>query len=115
MNELIQLITALALPIAGVFSMIKWINSIKRDVKNERFRNYVELIRVISGNKNLNGESPNIAEQITSIWLLLEYKEFYNITLKVFNNDIFETMSNKNFKDCVLPQIKLLISEIKNK
>lgn len=60
--------------VAGLFAFIKWIDTRNRELKEKRYRIYMDLIGVISG-KRADSTTPNITEQIAATWFLLEYKE----------------------------------------
>ncbi len=100
--------------VGGLFAVFKWIDTRKRQLKNERYDKYTKLIKTISGSKANKDEIITFTEQIASAWLLLEYKEYYNLTLKIFENTSLEEMGNENWNKFVLPEIKRVIEEIKN-
>lgn len=108
-------ITLLIAIFAGLFGFVKWLDARTLKVKNERYDKYIQLIRVLSGSRDNKDASICMTEQIASAWLLLEYKEYYPITLKILDNPDLERMSNEPWQKFVLPQIKLVISEINSK
>lgn len=111
-NAYITLIIAIG---AGLFAFIKWLDSRNLSLKNERYKSYMQLIRVLSGSKTNDGQSVCMTEQIAAVWFLLEYREYYDITLKILDNGDLEKMSNKNWQELVAPQVRLLIEEIKKR
>jgi len=106
-------ITLIIAIIAGLFAFIKWLDTRNQNLKDERYKKYIQLIRILSGSKINDSASICMTEQIASAWLLLEYKEYYKITLKILDNNDLEKMSNENWQQFVLPQIKLVVEEIK--
>lgn len=101
--------------LACLLGFVKWLDARTLKVKNERYDKYIQLIRVLSGSRDNKDASICMTEQIASAWLLLEYKEYYPITLKILDNPDLERMSNEPWQKFVLPQIKLVISEINSK
>lgn len=99
---------------AGLFAFVKWFDERKRELKNKRYERYIQHIRILSGSKN-KAESICITEQIAAAWLLLEYSEYYDITIKILDNPDLERMSNKPWQEFVLPQIEKVIEEIKSR
>ncbi len=97
---------------SGIFAFIKWLDSRKQTLRNERFKNYIELIGILAGSKNSAGITRCMTEQIAAAWLLLEYNEYYNITLKILDNSDLEKMSDENWKEFVAPQVRYLVTEI---
>ena len=113
-SQNIDSITLIIAIFAGLFAFIKWIDSRNRELKNKRYKKYMRLIRTISGSKETKDASICMTEQIASSWMLLEYKEYYNITLKILDNEDLEEMSNDPWLKFVLPQIKKVIQEIRS-
>ncbi len=111
-NTQITLVIAI---IAGVFAFVKWLDSRNQSLRDKRFENYMKLMRMISGVSPNGDGSVGITEQIAAIWFLLEYKEYHDITLKILDNSGFEGNANGLVKQLVLPQIKLLVEEIKKR
>lgn len=97
------------------FAFIKWLDSRNQNLRNERYKNYMQLMKILAGSKTANGNSRCMTEQIAAAWLLFEYKEYYELTLKILDNRDLENMSAPEWKNFVAPQIKLLINEIKSK
>lgn len=112
-SQNIDSITLIIAIFSGLFAFIKWIDSRNRELKNERYKKYMQLIREISGSKETEGASICITEQIASSWMLLEYKEYHKITLKILDNEDLKKMSNDRWQKFVLPQIKKVIEEIR--
>lgn len=110
-NNQITMIVAI---VAGLCAFLKWLDTRNQNVKNERYNKYIQLIKVLSGSKENDSASICMTEQIASAWFLLEYKEYYKITLKILDNDDLQNMSNKPWQNFVLPQIKLVVQEITN-
>jgi len=96
---------------AGLFTFVRWIDTRNRELKEKRYKTYMDLIGVISG-KRKDSTTPNLTEQIAAIWFLLEYKEYYEITRKIFSDSDFENMSGLLWVQHVLPHIRKLIKEI---
>lgn len=107
-KDLIGLITV---SIAGLFIFIKWIDTRNRELKEKRYKTYMDLIGVISG-KRSDSSRPNFTEQIAAVWFLLEYKEYYETTKKIFSESDFENMADKAWVQHILPHIHKLIKEI---
>lgn len=99
---------------AGLFAFIKWLDARNQQLKNRRYECYMQHIRLISGLKNKDGLQTGPTEQIASAWLLLGYPEYFDITLKIFDNPDTLNIFNDNWKKIVLPQIKEVIGEIKS-
>ena len=97
---------------AGLFGLVKWLDARTLTLKNERYDKYIQLIRVLSGSNDSKDASISMSEQIASAWLLLEYKEYYPITLKILDNPDLERMTNEPWQEFILPQIKRVIKEI---
>lgn len=100
---------------AGLFAFIKWLDARNQTLKNERYERYIQHIRILSGSRDNEGAFICMTEQIAAAWLLLEYSEYYHITLKILDNPDLEKMSNKPWQNFVLPQIKQVLEEIKSK
>lgn len=107
-KDLIGLITV---SIAGFFVFVKWIDNRNRELKEKRYKTYMDLIGVISG-KRVDSTTPNLTEQIAAVWFLLEYKEYYEITKKIFSESDLENMANEIWVQHVLPHIYKLLKEI---
>ena len=86
-SQNIDSITLIIAIFAGLFAFIKWIDSRNRELKNERYKKYMQLIRVISVISR--PRKGGITEQVASVYMLLEYKKYYKITLKVLDNDLW--------------------------
>jgi len=97
--------------IAGSFAFVKWIDTRNRELKEKRYKTYMDLIGVISG-KRADSTTPNLTEQVAATWFLLEYKEYYEITAKIFSDSDLENMGNALWVQHVLPHIRRLINEI---
>ncbi len=100
---------------AGLFAFIKWLDARNQTLKNERYERYIQHIRILSGSRDNDGAFICMTEQIAAAWLLLEYSEYYHITLKILDNPDLEKMSNEPWQNFVLPQIKQVLEEIKSK
>ena len=92
-NQLLGTITIIC---AGLFAFIKWIDNRNNELKEKRYSKYMSLISTISG-KREDGQTPNFTEQIAATWLLLEYKEYYKITEKIFSKTTLDLESNNCF------------------
>ncbi len=97
--------------IAGFFAFVKWIGTRNRELQEKRYKKYMDLIGVISG-KRFDSTTPNLTEQIAAVWLLLEYKEYYETTKKIFSDSDLENMANEPWVKHVLPHIHKLMNEI---
>ena len=100
-------ITFILTVIAGVFAFIKWLDSRNLKIKNDRYQQYIQHIRSFAG----CGSNISPAEQIASAWFLLEYEEYYKLTLKILDNDLIRVKSSDEW-------VKLseeIIQEIKSK
>ena len=109
-NAYITLIIAIG---AGLFAFVKWIDSRIQNLRNERYKNYMQLIGTLSGSKENDEYLIAMTEQIAAVWFLLEYKEYYDITLRILDIKELEKMSDSNWQEFVAPQVRLLIEEIK--
>jgi hypothetical protein len=107
-TEIIGFVVAI---FAGLFAFVKWIDTRNRELREKRYKTYMDLIGVISG-KRTDSTTPNLTEQIAAIWFLLEYKEYYEITKKIFSDSDLENMANAPWVKHVLPHIHKLIKEI---
>lgn len=94
---------------AGLFGFIKWLDSRNQRLRNERYEQYMRLIESISGG------GVGITRQIASIWLLLEYKEYDHITLKVLDNPTLRKSGGEYVQELIFPQINALVQEIKGR
>jgi len=106
-----DLIGLIVVSLAGLFGFVKWIDTRRRELREKRYKTYMDLIGVISG-KRADSTIPNITEQIAATWFLLEYKEYYSITKKIFLDSNLENMANEPWVKHVLPHIHKLIKEI---
>lgn len=106
-----QLISTITIVFGGLFAFVKWLDSRNRELKEKRYSKYMELISIISG-YHINGSTPKLTEQIAAVWFLLEYKEYQDITYKIFFSTDLEKIANKPWIDHVVPHIKLLLQEI---
>ncbi len=96
---------------AGLFAFIKWLDTRNRELKESRYKTYMDLIGVISG-KRKGSSTPNMSEQIAAIWFLVEYKEYYDITRKIFSESDLENMTNRPWIKHLLPHIEKLLKQI---
>jgi hypothetical protein len=108
-----QITTLISVGVA-FFGLIKWLDARNKALRNERYENYLRLIKIISGSRENPHTQIGITEQMACLWLLLEYKEYYEITLKILDNDVLEELSNDAWRKAVLPQIKDLVQEIRS-
>lgn len=97
---------------AGLFNLWKWLDNRKQALKNERYVEYNRLNKVLSGSCNKD-EYIALSEQIASAWMLLEYKEYHHITLKIWDNPNLDKMANPQWSEFVRPQVREVVSEIK--
>lgn len=104
------LITTLVACSSFVFSLIKWLDSRNRELGNQRYLQYRELMRVICGG---NGVHP--PEQIVCVHLLLKFKDYHKITLSIFSNSQILENTNDNWKRIILPEIQKVLEKIKQK
>jgi len=107
-KELIGFVVAV---FAGLFAFIKWLDARNRELKESRYKTYMELIGVVSG-KRKDSTIPNFTEQIAAVWFLSEYKEYYGITKKIFSAGDIDKMSSEGWVQHVLPHIRKLVNEI---
>jgi hypothetical protein len=107
-KDLIGLVTVV---VGGIFVFVKWLDTRNRELKEKRYKTYMDLIGVISG-KRTDSSTPNLTEQIAAIWFLLEYKEYYQTTKKIFSESELQDMANDIWVKHVLPHIKKLLKEI---
>ncbi len=103
-------ITALVACGSFVFSLIKWLDSRNRELGNQKYLQYRELIRVICACDGEEKTSP--PEQLLCIILLKEFKEYYKTTEEVFSNPQLIERSNGNWKKYILPEIQKVLREI---
>ncbi len=96
---------------AGLFAFIKWLDTRNSELAEKRYMTYMSLVSVISG-KRTDSSTPNLTEQIAATWFLLEYKEYYTITRKIFGNSDLSNMANEPWVNHVLPHIEKLLEEI---
>lgn len=106
-----DLIGVVTVSITGLFIFAKWIDTRNRELKEKRYQTYMHLIGVISG-KRADSTTPNITEQIAATWFLLEYKEYYEMTKRIFSDSDLENMANEPWVKHVLPHINKLVKEI---
>lgn len=106
-----DLIGIVTVSITGLFVFIKWIDNRNRELKEKRYETYMNLIGVVSG-KRLDSTTPNITEQIAATWFLLEYKEYYDMTKRIFLDSDLENMANETWVKHVLPHINKIVKEI---
>ncbi len=106
-----NLVGLITVSLTGGFVFIKWLDARKRELKERRYTTYMALVSIISG-KRADSSTANMTEQIAATWFLLEYKEYYDITKKIFLNNDFENMADPLWVTHVLPHIKMLLKEI---
>lgn len=106
-----NLIGLITVSITGLFVFIKWLDTRNRELKEKRYETYMNLVSVISG-KRSDSTTPNITEQIAATWFLLEYKEYYDMTRRIFSDSDLEKMANEPWVTHVLPHIRNLLKEI---
>jgi len=114
LNTFINIIPPLLLSTPGWIGLFQWLDSRNREIKERRYSKYIELINTVSGTRP-DGNTPNVTEQIAAVWLLPEYKEYKQLTYKIFSCcDLIDTTEDPNgpWVQFVLPQIHLLIKEI---
>lgn len=110
-SENSQLLGVIIVTFGGLFAFIKWIDTRNRELREKRYSTYMNLISVISG-KREDGTTPNLTEEIAATWFLLEYKEYYKTTEKIFSNSDLKNMANEAWVKHVLPHIKSMLEEI---
>ncbi|TOA90231.1 hypothetical protein CGK17_16610 [Vibrio parahaemolyticus] len=106
-----DLIGVLAVVFSGLFAFVKWLDTRKRELREKRYRTYMDLISIISG-KRQDSSAPNITEQVAAVWFLVEYKEYYKTTVRIFSESDLENMANGPWVQHVLPHITKLIKTI---
>ena len=106
-SQNIDSITLIIAIFASLFAFIKWIDSRNREIKKEELKEYMKLISVISG-------GAKITEQVASVYMLLEYKKYYKITLKVLDNDLWKEEINTQWQKYIMPAIKNCVEKIKS-
>ncbi|MEB3245975.1 MAG: hypothetical protein VKJ06_08345 [Vampirovibrionales bacterium] len=105
-----QLLSFVAVSVAGAASMFKWLDTRNRELQEKRFKEYMGLISIISG-RLPDGTSPAITEQVASVWFLLNYKEYKNITCKIFSHTDLDSMANEKWVAFVKPEVNALLKE----
>ncbi len=106
-----DLIGVIVVCFTGLFGFVTWIDTRRRELKEKRYKTYMDLIGVISG-KRVGSTAPNITEQIVATWFLSEYKEYYDMTKRIFSDSDLEDIANETWVKHVLPHIHKLIKEI---
>lgn len=102
-------LTALVACFSFVFSLIKWLDSRNREINNQRYLQYRELIRVLSP---VGEEKVSLQEQILCIILLKEFKEYYKTTKEVFFNPQIINRANNEWKKNILPEVEKVLRQI---
>ena len=102
-------LTALVACFSFVFSCIKWVDSRNREINNQRYLQYRELIRVLSP---VGEERVSLQEQILCIILLKEFKEYYKTTKEVFFNPQIINRTSNEWKESLLPEMEKVLKEI---
>jgi|GEM_PF-2925961 len=97
--------------ISGTVGFIKWLATRQQEMKEKRYSKYMDLIGIIAGNRP-DGNHAKMTEQIAAVWFLLEYKEYKNITYKIFSNTDLDDIGNEVWRSHMKPNIKLLLQEI---
>lgn len=106
-----DLIGVLSVTLAGLFAFIKWLDTRNKELKEARYQSYMELVSLISGNKK-DGTPAKLTEMTAAVWFLLEYKEYYGITKRIFRDSDLENMAEDTWVQHVLPHINKLLNEI---
>lgn len=106
-----DLLGLIAVVMGGVFVFVKWIDSRNRELKEKRYQNYMDLIGVISG-KRKDSTTPNMTEQIAATYFLLEYKEYYSMTKKIFSSLDLKQISDERWGKHILPHIRTVLEEM---
>ncbi len=106
MQDILKNLSYLLPIVAGIFAFIKWVDSRNKQLKNDRYDKYIKLVKIISGSKENRDASICFTEQIASTWLLLDFKEYYHLTIKIFDNDLLEQYSDKNWSSVIIPDKK---------
>lgn len=109
-TSIATLITALVACGSFLLSLYKWLDSRNRELSNQRYLQYRELIRVICACDGEAKTSP--PEQLLCIILLKEFKEYYKTTREVFSDPQIIDRSNSNWKKYILPKIQKVLKEI---
>ncbi|HOO81245.1 MAG TPA: hypothetical protein PK513_01940 [Alphaproteobacteria bacterium] len=110
-SENSQFLSVLTVTFAGLFAFIKWLDTRNRELKEKRYSKYMQLISVISGKREDSSPS-NLPEQIAATWFLIEYKEYFEITKKIFSNSDLKEMADETWIKHVLPQMQSMLKEI---
>ena len=106
-----DLLSVISVTLAGLFVFIKWLDTRNNELKEQRYKSYMELVSLISGNKK-DSTPAKLTEMTAAVWFLLEYKEYYEITKRIFRDSDLENMAEESWVQHVLPHIKKLLKEI---
>ena len=102
-------LTALVACFSFVFSFIKWLDSRNRELNNQRYLQYRELIRVICPFGEAKVSPP---EQLLCVIFLKEFKEYYKTTKEVFFNPQIINRTSNEWKESLLPEMEKVLKEI---
>ncbi len=114
------ILTFIAAFIATYSAFIRWYVSYKQSISDNRYNNYVKLVKTIFGGKDSKDEIIPYSVQIASLWLLLEYKEYYLISLKIFRHESVGRLPQNAPESCirwqqeVATEINVIICEIEH-
>jgi hypothetical protein len=96
---------------AGFFAFIKWLDARNRELKERRYKTYMELVGVISG-KRPDATTSNFTEQIAAVWFLLEYKEYRDITNNIFSGGDLSEIGSEEWVKYIVPHIQKMLRSI---
>jgi hypothetical protein len=104
---------ATGLVVLGVIiNFWKWVDTRNREIKEKRHSKYMELINLAVG-KCPDGRQPMMPEEIAAVWFLLEYKEYYSITSKVFSDDnVRNNQTVPAWNEQIRPAVDSLLEKI---
>lgn len=106
-----QLFSVAISAVVGFSAFVKWVDSRNRELEEKRYSDYMNLIGVISGTRK-DGSPATMTEEIAATWFLIEYREYYHITERIFSNSDFKNMAPEKWLKNVLPHIENMLSEI---
>lgn len=110
-TENTALVGLITISFTGLFALIKWFDTRKRELADKRYNTYMDLIGVIAG-KRKDSSTPNFTEQVAATWFLVEYKEYYHITKRIFADSNMEKMSTNQWVSIVGSHVKKMLIEI---
>jgi hypothetical protein len=111
LGTLPSLVTILVAIGGGIFSVIRWYDIRRRELRQQRWTDYSRLIAIVSG-LSADGRSTRIPEQVAALYQLLEFPEYASITVRAL--DGAERFADQNWRQHVAQHRDKVVAALSN-